>query len=92
MADDHWYSRGACLDNPNFVDSPSLKETRQIAISKSICRTCPVKKECWAEAYSNHIDDGIYGGALPSERVLMGAILNIPSNASFTVIVDNLLP
>jgi hypothetical protein len=82
-----WYLDGACLDNPNFVDFPSLKETSKIRQSKAICRTCPVKKECWAEAYVSHIDEGIFGGALPSERVMMGAILNIPPRATFETVV-----
>jgi len=42
-----------------------------------------VRKECWADAYVNGIDEGIFGGALPSERRLMGAILNISPLASF---------
>lgn len=92
MADAHWYSKGACVDNPEFDDAPSLKETKQIAKSKAICRTCPVKKECWAYAYSNHLDDLIYGGALPNERTLMGAILGIPARVSWDDLVDNLLP
>jgi WhiB family redox-sensing transcriptional regulator len=78
-----WYLRGACRNNPEFVDFPSLKETRVIAHSKSICRGCVVRKECWADAYVNGIDEGIFGGALPSERRLMGAILNISPLASF---------
>jgi len=85
-----WYMEGACKDNPEFVGFPSLKQTRVIAKSKAICRGCPVRKECWAEAYSHDIEDGIFGGALPSERQLMGALLNIPPRATFDVIVTML--
>jgi WhiB family redox-sensing transcriptional regulator len=92
LADTYWYRLGACVDNPDFDDAPSLKETKTIARSKAICRSCPVRKECWAYAYSNHLDEGIWGGSLPSERRLMGAILSIPSRVSWNVIVDNLLP
>jgi WhiB family transcriptional regulator, redox-sensing transcriptional regulator len=92
LADTHWYNKGACVDNPEFNDDPSLKETKVIARSKAICRSCPVRKECWAYAYSNHLDDGIWGGTLPSERKLMGAILSIPVRVSWGDLVDNLLP
>jgi Transcription factor WhiB. len=83
----HWYDYGACRDNPEFVDFPSLKETKAIARSKKICQTCPVKQECWADAYSSGVDEGIFGGALPAERRLQGALLRIPPLTSFDSIL-----
>lgn len=85
-----WYEQGACRNNSEFVAFPSLKETRAIAKSKAICRGCPVRKECWADAYSGNVEEGIFGGALPSERRLMGALLNIPPLASFDSILSRL--
>lgn len=82
-----WYLDGACVDNPAFNGFSSLKETRVIANDKAICRGCLVRKECWAEAYAGRIDEGIYGGSLPSERRLMGALLNIPPMATADTIV-----
>ena len=86
----NWYLEGACIDNPDFVDFPSLKETRVINASKKICRGCPVRKECWADAYAGHIDEGIFGGSLPQERRLMGALLNIPPRATPDMIMSML--
>jgi hypothetical protein len=85
-----WYLEGACIDNPDFVDFPSLKDTRVIATSKAICDKCPVQQECWADAYAGHIDEGIFGGALPSERRLVGALLRIPPLSTADYIVSML--
>ena len=90
LAVNHWYEQGACRDNPEFVDFPSLKQTKVIAQSKAICRSCPVKQECWADAYSGGVDEGIFGGALGSERLLQGALLGIPPFATFEVVLTKL--
>jgi WhiB family redox-sensing transcriptional regulator len=92
MANKLWYDLAACSDNPDFEDFPSLKETKLIIQAKAVCRQCPVRKECWAEAYVRGETEGIWGGTTHKERVMMGAILNIPAGVSWSVLVDTILP
>jgi len=49
-----------------YEDSPRWAEL--VSIAKSICRVCPVVKECLEYAMTTNQDEGIWGGLTPRER------------------------
>ena len=40
----------------------------EIRLAKSICRSCPVRYECLADALDNRIEFGVWGGMTERER------------------------
>ena len=65
MADIHWRDRAACLDvelDLFFHGTPNA-----IREAKAICKGCPVKAECLADAIE-HGDIGIRGGLTEDQR------------------------
>lgn len=48
-----------------------MSRTKQFALARSICETCPVITECLALGLDE--EEGIWGGRLPEERRLLTA-------------------
>ena len=60
-----WLERAVCADgDPDelFVRGPAQNR------AKLICRSCPVRDECLAEALDNRIERGVWGGMTERER------------------------
>ena len=61
----NWPSQAACRSgNPDalFVQGAEQK------VAKRICRNCPVRYECLADALDNRIEFGVWGGMTERER------------------------
>lgn len=51
------------------------KISEAVTTAVNICHACPVKTACLAEGMKpENIDNGIWGGTLPGERLLMSGI------------------
>ncbi len=66
LADDHaWTSEALC----RAIDPDALfvrgAEQRKAAV---VCRHCPVKQECAAEALDNKVEFGVWGGMTERQR------------------------
>lgn len=72
-SDSDWRGRGACvgITNPD-VFFPAAPEFLDPA--RRLCRGCPVKGECLAEALSRAEVDGVWGGTTSAERRSMRAV------------------
>ena len=46
-----------------FAESPA-----DVELAKALCRSCPVRAECLAEALDNEIEWGVWGGLTERER------------------------
>ncbi|GAA4757750.1 WhiB family transcriptional regulator [Actinomycetospora chibensis] len=71
MADTNWQVRAACrgVDPELFFPEPSdepLVRT-QVAAAKAVCRRCPVREQCLAEALER-LPHGVAGGLTEHER------------------------
>jgi WhiB family transcriptional regulator, redox-sensing transcriptional regulator len=65
MFSPNWRHHAACKK----VDSDSLFVTgAQQRKAKRICRHCPVRTECLADALDNRIQYGVWGGMTERER------------------------
>jgi WhiB family transcriptional regulator, redox-sensing transcriptional regulator len=61
----NWTERAACKDtNPNELFVQGAAQNR----AKLICRGCPVRTECLADALDNGIEFGVWGGMTERER------------------------
>ncbi|WP_332843796.1 WhiB family transcriptional regulator [Actinomycetospora lemnae] len=71
MADRNWRVQAACrgvdpeLFFPESSDEPLVR--KQVAAAKAVCRTCPVREECLAEALER-LPHGVAGGMTEHER------------------------
>ncbi len=60
-----WAERGACRDaDPDSLFVPGAAQHR----AKRICRDCPVRLDCLAEALDHRMEFGIWGGLTERER------------------------
>lgn len=68
-----WQKKGNCNgDDPNKYIPPPKQDTKDTRhYNKTICETCPVKKECLDYALANRIKIGLWGGTSPKERESM---------------------
>jgi WhiB family redox-sensing transcriptional regulator len=59
-----WTTGAKCLGTRDalFVEGAAQRQARVI------CTSCPVRRECAAEALNNHIEFGIWGGLTERER------------------------
>jgi len=60
--------------NPDywFADEHDEEETfgrSERAIAVTVCNRCPFKLECFTYAVENEILDGVWGGAVPQQRI-----------------------
>jgi WhiB family redox-sensing transcriptional regulator len=83
---EHWSARAACLDEDGdlfFAVDGERSDTRPFreATAKAVCRACPVKADCLADALE-HRHVGIWGGLTDEERK--------PLHAAATVAADPL--
>ncbi|GAA3977043.1 WhiB family transcriptional regulator [Thermobifida alba] len=60
-----WASRAACREiDPDSLFVQGAAQNR----AKLICRGCPVRTECLADALDNRIEFGVWGGMTERER------------------------
>lgn len=60
-----WASRAACRNvDPDALFVQGAAQNR----AKLICRGCPVRTECLADALDNRIEFGVWGGMTERER------------------------
>lgn len=64
-----WADQAACKGEPVSWWYPPRGswDSRKARMAKSICLTCPVRRECESHAVT-HGEKGIWGGATESER------------------------
>lgn len=63
-SDDNWASRALCAAQQVdlFVKGAAQNQ------AKTICRSCPVRTQCLAEALDNRVEWGVWGGLTERER------------------------
>lgn len=76
---DLWFSESIDSDIDNYhINEHSAEYQQRIANVKtalSICGQCPSKTECLAEGLKKeNLDNGIWGGTLPGERLLLSDV------------------
>ncbi|MBW9207440.1 WhiB family transcriptional regulator [Mumia sp. zg.B53] len=59
-----WATVAACKESQDALFVRGAEQNR----AKQMCRSCPVKLECLAEALDNDIEWGIWGGMTERER------------------------
>src|SRR5215475_13306908 len=60
-----WPSQAACrTGNPDALFVQGAEQN----VAKRICRSCPVRYECLADALDNRIEFGVWGGMTERER------------------------
>ena len=71
---DTWRDRAACKGPetalffpPTSTERRDEREARELR-AKSICRVCPVQRECLEYALTYRIDHGVWGGCSERER------------------------
>lgn len=62
LDEDEWHRGANCKGQNMFTDGAEQNTT------KRICRNCPVKLECLAEALDKRIEFGVWGGKTERER------------------------
>lgn len=63
-----WYQRAACQGLDTRMFFPGKGHNDLVVASKRVCASCPVRKDCLAEAQSLRDPYGIYGGLTARER------------------------
>jgi WhiB family transcriptional regulator, redox-sensing transcriptional regulator len=65
-----WTTRAACLDMPLDLFFPSNSDPAFYRTARTICKSCPVRKECLELALDmeNGLHYGMFGGLTPDER------------------------
>jgi hypothetical protein len=76
---DLWFSESVDSDGENSntnVDSAEYKQRiADVRTALSICNACPAKAECFTEGMKReNLDDGIWGGSLPGERIILADV------------------
>ena len=62
---DNWPALAACQDgDPDALFVQGAEQN----VAKKICRECPVRYECLADALDNRIEYGVWGGLTERER------------------------
>lgn len=82
MWDEDWAPRAACrraAPDALFVRGAEQNQAKQV------CRACPVRTECLAEALDNQIEWGVWGGMTERER---RALLKRQPNASWRSVLE----
>lgn len=67
LIDDDWRADALCArsENPEIFFAPGALEHK---IAKSICRLCPVRRQCLIYAMEAQVDYGVWGGLTERER------------------------
>jgi Transcription factor WhiB len=70
-----WWLQAACRGRPTSWWFPAKGDSFAFAVAKSICRGCPVKAACLADALEQEADlgfpSGIRGGVTAQQRAVM---------------------
>jgi len=67
--DQAWVAAAACRGKPTSWWFPARGDVFAAQVALTICRTCPVRCECLAEAVElEDVPYGIRGGLLPRQR------------------------
>lgn len=85
-----WHRLAACVrEGVDFKETPDLRNEKEVRRNKQICLTCPVRPECFAEAYFSEIPDGtlIAGTLSRSDRNLFVAMLQLPTPVTKDVLI-----
>lgn len=65
MWSNDWASRGLCREgDPDALFVQGAQQNR----AKMLCRGCPVRTECLADALDDRIEFGVWGGMTERER------------------------
>lgn len=64
-----WQSRALCAQVDPELWFPEKGQTAQALAAKRICRRCPVRVPCLADALAGQEQDGIWGGLTYYERL-----------------------
>jgi WhiB family transcriptional regulator, redox-sensing transcriptional regulator len=60
-----WTSRGLCrAGDPDALFVQGAAQNT----AKIVCRSCPVRVQCLADALDNHVEFGVWGGMTERER------------------------
>lgn len=59
-----WSGQAACATDPDELFVQGAAQNR----AKAVCRGCPVRTECLADALDNRVDFGVWGGMTERER------------------------
>lgn len=81
-----WQELASCSNQP--LDLFFRLVPSNINRAKSICRECPVVKECLQHAIDNGLSHGIYGGTLPTERTVSKPASNGDLRGEFVRLLD----
>lgn len=81
VRDGEWLDRAACANEDVSLFYDHDRETfdgrqSRVLIAKSICESCPVRKECLETAIANEEPYGIWGGFTPHERFALKRIMD----------------
>ena len=62
---ENWAAHGACRSvDPDSLFAPGSAQNQV----KTVCRGCPVRTECLADALDNKMEFGVWGGLTERER------------------------
>jgi WhiB family redox-sensing transcriptional regulator len=64
-----YYSKALCLEMGIDLFFPELGQSNRSKKAKIICKECPVQLECLSYAMDNKIEDGVWGGSTPKQRI-----------------------
>lgn len=81
----NWKLAAACRSREDkYIFFPTSKNEATTPFAKSICKRCPVKTQCFIYAWTEQIDDGIFGGTDEWQRREMKALFgpNLPTHMS----------
>lgn len=82
---DLWFSESIDSDIDNNRVNEHSAEYKQrmsdVRTALAICNACPTKAECFDEGMKReNLDDGIWGGSLPGERIILAGVSSTWSN------------
>jgi hypothetical protein len=82
---DLWFSESIDSDIDNYHVNERSAEYRQrianVQTALSICNACPIKAECLEEGMKReNLDNGIWGGTLPGERLVLAKDVSLTWN------------
>ena len=77
-----WTSQAMCLSgDPDVLFQRGAAQN----LAKVVCRNCPVRAECLADALDNRVEYGVWGGMTERER---RALLRRRPNASWRAVLE----
>ena len=69
--DTGWLSKAHCKGagvDMFFIDERDRESLKRLKAAKTICKKCPVTKQCLEYALQAPMEFGVWGGLSPSER------------------------